>query len=75
MAHRTRLAPPPNLKHLPTKSVAGTFNIQCLQAQGWTIVESEGMASTDPPEAVREQMSAVQEPKKRGRPRIVKNNG
>lgn len=46
---RTRLAPPPHLKHLPTKLVGGTVDRDILLRQGWTIVEANGQAIVDEP--------------------------
>lgn len=60
MAHRFRLTPPPHLSHLKVKLVGGTVDRDILIRQGWALVVAEGMASTDPPEAIQERMKAVE---------------
>ena len=82
MAHRTRLAPPNHLRHLPTKLAQSNFDIMRLRAQGWTIVQANGHTdtdikpegmSTDPPKDTAERIERVLGEVPRGkRPRIKK---
>lgn len=80
MAHRTRLAPPDHLRHLPTKLAQSNFDIMRLKAQGWTIVEANGEAiveakgemNTDAPDISERIEQVLGEVPKKKRPRIVK---
>ena len=70
---KTRMAPPPHLRHVHTKLASGTHDIMRLQAQGWTIVEANGEMNIDAPPDITERIEQVlgDVPKKK-RPRIVK---